>query len=185
MANIKEKPKKKEEVNATPLKKADVSNLHHGTATPYIALFNYFLEPIMNPLTGIPLGAYMTRFAYNFDQESENVCEATFDTGDPATADIEELKEDNELGIQFGYIYADRTYKSSKLHYLKVKEVDCVFDDQGTHITIRMKDSVNDLRGSEPYKPAGEGYTFKDFLDEGMGLMRGLIIEKFEPIGED
>ena len=185
MANIKEKPEKKEEVNGKSLKPADASNLHHGTATPYIALFNAFLEPIMNPLTGIPLGAYMSRFDYNFDQESENVCEVTFDTGDPATADIAELKDGYELGIQFGYIYDDGTYKSSKLHYLKVKEVDCVFDDQGTHITIRMKDSVNDLRGSEPYKPAGEGYTFKKFLDEGMGLMRGLIIEKFEPVGED
>lgn len=185
MANIKRKPKPNKKVNATKLKKADASNLHHGTATPYIALFNYFLEPIMNPITGIPLGAYMSRFAYNFDQESENICEATFDTGDPATADIKELKDGYELGVQFGYIYANGTYKSSKLHYLKVKEVDCVFDDQGTHITIRMKDSVNDLRGSEPYKPAGEGYTFKDFLDEGMGLMRGLIIEKFESVGKD
>lgn len=184
MANIKEKPDKKEEVNAIQLKKSDASNLHHGTATPYIALFNYFLEPIMNPVTGIPLGAYMSKFNYTFDQESENVCEATFDTGDPATADIEELKGGYELAVQFGYIYADGTYKSSKVHYLKIKEVDCVFDDQGTHITIRMKDSVNDLRGSEPYKPAGDGYTFKDFLDDGMGLMRGLIIEKFESVGE-
>lgn len=185
MANIKEKPEKKEEVNGTSLKPADASNLHHGTATPYIALFNAFLEPIMNPLTGIPLGAYMSRFSYKFDQESENVCEATFDTGDPNTADIDELKEGYELGVQFGYIYSDGTYKSSKLHYLKLKEIDCVFDDQGTHLTIRLKDSANDLRGSEPYKPCGEDYTFKDFLDGGMGLLRGIIIEKFESVGEE
>ena len=180
MATVKTSDKKT--VNETSLEKASASNLSYGTATPYIALFNAFYEPIMNPLTNIPLGAYMSRFTYTFDQEHENVCEATFDTGDPSTADIEELQEGYEMGVQFGYIYPDGTYKSSKLHILKIKELDYTFDDRGTHITVRMRDSANDLRATEPYRPSGDDYTFKKFLDEGMGFDRGIIIEKFDTI---
>lgn len=37
----------------------------------------------MNPITGIPLGAYISNWSYKYDEEKENLATITFDTGDP------------------------------------------------------------------------------------------------------
>ena len=57
----------------------------YGTATPYLAIFNSEGMPVMNPITGIPLGAYITNFTYKYDEEKENQANLTFDTGNPDT----------------------------------------------------------------------------------------------------
>ena len=43
-------------------KKPNQPILYNGTATPYMALFNSGGMPIMNPITGIPLGAYISNW---------------------------------------------------------------------------------------------------------------------------
>ena len=157
------------------------SNLMHGTATPYMALFTVSGEPLLNPITGIPLGAYVTSFQFGSGDENEDVLKITIDTGDPDTVDIEGIQEKKELSVQWGYIYSDGSSKSSKVHVVEVKQLESVFDDQGTHLNVTAKDQVSDLRLSVPYKPSGEeSYNMKDFLDDGMGLEKGLIIEMFE-----
>lgn len=157
------------------------NNLLHGTGTPYIALFSVSGEPILNPITGIPLGAYVTSFQFGSGDENEDALRLVIDTGDPNTADIEDIQEKKELSVQWGYIYSDGSSKSSKVHIVQVKQLESVFDDQGTHLTLGAKDEVSDLRLSAPYKPTGDAsYTMKDFLDDGLGLEKGLIIEMFE-----
>lgn len=157
------------------------SNLMHGTATPYIALFTVSGDPLLNPITGIPIGAYVTSFNFGSGDENEDVLKITIDTGDPDTVDIEGLQEKSELSVQWGYIYSDGSFKSSRVHIVEVKQLESVFDDQGTHLNLTAKDQVSDLRLSVPYKPSGkESYNMKDFLDDGMWLEKGLIIEMFE-----
>ena len=41
--------------------------LYNGMGQPYLALFNFGGMPIMNPLTGIPLGAYISTWNYRYD----------------------------------------------------------------------------------------------------------------------
>ena len=38
--------------------------LYNGTAMPYLALFDSLGMPVMNTITGIPLGAYISKFTY-------------------------------------------------------------------------------------------------------------------------
>ena len=45
----------------------------------------------MNPLTGIPLGAYISTWSYRYDEEKENLATLTFDTGNPDTVDIADI----------------------------------------------------------------------------------------------
>ena len=40
--------------------KANNTKLYKGTGTPYLAMFEKKGIPVMNPLTGIPLGAYIS-----------------------------------------------------------------------------------------------------------------------------
>ena len=45
--------------------------LYKGMGQPYLALFNFGGMPIMNPITGIPLGAYISTWSYRYDEEKE------------------------------------------------------------------------------------------------------------------
>ena len=38
--------------------------LYNGMGQPYLALFDFRGMPIMNPITGIPLGAYISTWNY-------------------------------------------------------------------------------------------------------------------------
>ena len=41
--------------------------LYNGMGQPYLALFDFRGMPIMNPITGIPLGAYISTWNYRYD----------------------------------------------------------------------------------------------------------------------
>ena len=78
MANIKE-----QKVTT----KSDPSILLKGTATPYLAIFSEEGMPIMNQITGIPLGAYISRFQFKYSEEEENLATLTFECGNPDIVD--------------------------------------------------------------------------------------------------
>ena len=117
-------------------KKPNQPILYNGTATPYMALFNSGGMPIMNPITGIPLGAYISNWSYKYDEEKENLATITFDTGDPDTVDIEDLQESSVIYLQWGYIYPDGQFISSPVRSIKVRDLDCVFDSTGTRLSV-------------------------------------------------
>jgi HSP20 family molecular chaperone IbpA len=71
--------------------------LYKGMGQPYLALFNFGGMPIMNPITGIPLGAYISTWSYRYDEEKENLATITFDTGNPDTVDIAEIQENQNI----------------------------------------------------------------------------------------
>lgn len=45
--------------------------LYNGMGQPYLALFDFRGMPIMNPITGIPLGAYISTWNYRYDEEKK------------------------------------------------------------------------------------------------------------------
>lgn len=183
-AKIKDKKAladKKVEAKQNNPPKPDPHVLVYGTATPYVALFDEGSMPVMNPLTNIPLGAYISRFNYKFDEENENQATLIFDTGNPDTVDIEAIQEGKTLYLQWGYIYPNGESKSSKVHAVEVKELGSTFNDQGTTLTLKCKDGTSSLREDVPYKSNGmDWYKMKNFLDDGLGQERGVIIEMFE-----
>lgn len=185
MAEIKDKKSPAEESKDTELKnqeswKVEQPNLEHGTGTPYLALFQEDGNPILNPITGIALGAYISKFVFKSSDEKEDACVLTFDTGDPNTVDIEAIQEGKIINVQWGYIYSNASHNSSKVHGLEIKQLEMVFDDRGTHVTLHCKDVVSNLRHSIPYKPNGTDQTMKDFLDSGCGCDQGIIIIMYE-----
>lgn len=157
----------------------------YGTATPYLALFNEEGIPVQNTVTGIPLGAYISNFSFKYDEEKENQCTITFDTGDPDTVDIEELQEGKALLIQWGYIFPDGTHLSGPIKSLKVKDFNSKFDDKGTHASIVLIDSTVEMRHLPPHRPSAEEddedgvSSFTDYLNRGCDHGIGVIIEKF------
>lgn len=99
--------------------------LYNGTAMPYLALFDSLGMPVMNTVTGIPLGAYISKFTYMYDEEKENLATLVFDTGDPDTVDIPELQEGSVIFLQWGYVYPDGQFISGPIKTIKIRDFDC------------------------------------------------------------
>lgn len=154
--------------------------LYNGTGQPYMALFDESGSPIMNPITNIPLGQYVSTWNYMYDEEKENLATITIDTGDPDTVDIAGIQEGQNIVLQWGYVYPDGQFISSPVKVLKVRDFEAVFDTNGTHITIKCIDAVGDLRFSAPYTYSDDAeYKLSTYLDKGLGKGIGVIIEIF------
>lgn len=161
--------------------KANPPILHHGTGMPYLALFTAEGMPIMNPITGIPLGAYISNWNYIYDEEKENTSTIVLDTGDPDTVDIKELQENKDIFLQWGYFFSDGSIISGPQINIKVRDFNCIFDSSGTHVTLTCIDGTNHLRFMPAHKPTdSDSDNMVRFLDSGCGLNVGVIIEKFE-----
>ena len=172
MANIKE-----QKVTT----KSDPSILLKGTATPYLAIFSEEGMPIMNQITGIPLGAYISRFQFKYSEEEENLATLTFECGNPDIVDQDDLSDNKIIILQWGYIYADGTAVCNKPKAVKIQDFNCTLDDSGTHASILCRDSTADIRYALPLKAGGfESEKMSNFLDNGCELDIGVVIEKFE-----
>ena len=84
----------------------------------------------------------------------------TFDTGNPDTVDIAEIQENQNICLQWGYIYPDGQFISGPIKIIKVREFEAIFDSTGTHVTIKCIVST--------------------YLDNGCGNATGVIIEIFQ-----
>jgi hypothetical protein len=157
----------------------------HGTAQPYLALFDSGGIPVINPITGIPLGEYIESFSFKYDEEKANQASITFSTGNPDIVDIEALKEGKTVLLQWGYIYANGNHISGPVRPIKVKDFNAIFDSKGTKCTIIFVDSVIEMRSLPPHKPSAEDddkdgiSSMVNFLDRGCDHDLGIIIEKF------
>lgn len=161
--------------------KPEPSILMEGTATPYLAIFSEEGMPVMNQLTGIPLGAYISQFQYKFDEEHENECTINFDVGNPDIVDQDDLQTGKTIWLQWGYIYPDSTSICNEPKAIKVKDFNCTFDDSGTHVALKCVDGTGDIRQALPLKTGGDkDELMSTFLDNGCELDIGVIIEKFE-----
>lgn len=156
--------------------------LYNGTGTPYLAVFNSDQTPIMESNSGLPLSVYISSFSYKLDQEQENECKFTIDTGNPDTVDVSGIKSGEEVLIQYGYVFSDGSFESSKTYSLQVKSLEVTFDQTGTHVNVLLKDKTNDLRNMPPFRLSSENYTFRHFMNDGFGLGQPIIIEKYEPV---
>jgi len=159
---------------------ADNSILQYGTATPYLAIFSEVGTPVLHPITGVPLGAYISQFQYQYDEEKLNECTITFDCGDPDVVDERSFPTDMKIFVQWGYIYSDGSSISSEAKALKVRDYNVDFDDQGVHSSLVCLDIKADLLLSLPVKSNGdENKTLDKFLENGCDLDMPVIIEVF------
>lgn len=160
--------------------KSDDPILVQGTGTPYLAIFSELGTPVVNPTTGVPIGAYINQFQYKYDEEKHNECTITFDCDNPDIVDEHSFPKDTKLFVQWGYIFPDSSSVSSEAKSVKVRDYNVEFDDTGVHGTLVCLDAKADLLVSLPVKPNGdENQTLDKFLEDGCGLDMPVIIEYF------
>lgn len=160
-----------------------LSLLYKGTATPYLAVFDELGMPVKNPITGIPLGAYISNFFYQYDEEKENQASITFDVSSPGILDSDIIKEGNTLILQWGYIYPTGGSISCRPVSITIRDIDCKFDSTGVHVTLICVDGISYLRSTPPItpnSPEDTGNSMLDYMNRGFDRKIGIIIEKFK-----
>ena len=131
-------------------KQPEKPTLYVGTGTPYIALFDEASQPILNPLTNLPLGLYMDSFRYTFQEANSrssrgfrkntnpgNEGKLIFRSEDPNTIDISGLQENSKIFIQYGYIFPDGSFLTSPILSTVIRQIDAVFDNNGVTALMR------------------------------------------------
>ena len=157
------------------------SILQHGTATPYLAIFDGQGNPFRHPISGVPLGAYISKFSYKFDPKKNNECAITFDCGDPDVVGESAFKENSKIMVQWGYIYSDGSSISSDPIVLYIRDYNVDFDDSGVHSSLICLDIKEEIRKQFPVKPNGdEQRTLDKYLENGCDDDIPVIIERFD-----
>ena len=182
MAEVKNKATGKENDQKPKELRSQGHILYNGTGTPYLAIFHDDQSPIIESNSGLPISVYISSFTYKLDQEQENECKFTIDTGNPDTVDVSGIKSGEEVLVQYGYVFSDGSFESSKTYSLQVKSLDVTFDQTGTHINVLLKDKTSDLRKMPPFRLSSENYTFRHFMDDGFAVGQPIVIEKYEPV---
>ena len=173
-------------------KKPEKPTLYVGTGTPYIALFDESSQPILNPLTNLPLGLYMNSFRYTFQEANSrssggfrkntnpgNEGKLVFMSDDPDTIDISGLQKNAKILIQYGYIFPDGSFLTSPIISTVIRQIDAIFDNNGVTITVTTKDKSDLMKYKKPYSPLSDKDTFLKWLKNGCGYNVGVIIKKF------
>lgn len=157
------------------------SILYKGTATPYLAIFDGQGNPFRHPLTGVPLGAYISKFSYKFDLKKKNECVVTFDCGDPDIVGESSFKAESKIILQWGYIYSNGSSVSCEPVILYIRDYNVEFNDSGVHSSLVCLDIKEEIRRQLPFKPNGDtNKTLDKYLENGCDENIPIIIEKFE-----
>lgn len=171
-----------ESTSRQPLER--LSLLYRGIAMPYLAVFDSIGMPVKNPLTGIPIGAYISNFFYQYDEEKENQASLTFDVDNPDILNTGELSEGSVIILQWGYIYPNGSSISCRPVPISIRDINCKFDSSGVHVTLICIDNTSYLRSTPPHTPIsledGDTATMSDLMDRGLECEMGIIIEKFK-----
>lgn len=162
--------------------------MNTGIGMPYVALFTSAGYPIFNPVTNRPLGTHLTRFNFKYEVNKDDECRIEFHVGNYQVVDIYELQEGMLLCVQWGLIYPEGRSFSHKPQFLRIKEVDYTFDDNGTSITLNCKSITEKaeylpqfMNPSRYMYEKSDAKTMVDYMDEGFGMGHdiGIVIRKF------
>lgn len=154
----------------------------NGVGMPYVAIFNIDGYPIIDPLTGLPVGCGITRFTFKSQVDEPNETSITIMTGSSAIADSPQLQEGYLIVVQWGYIFPKGNTISSKPKPLRIKEIDYTFDNNGTTVVLKCEDQSGEIRFLPQYIPdPTTNETFTDYMDRGFDQEIGILIQKHIP----
>ena len=150
--------------------------LEQGTGTPYLAIFSEGGRPIMDDLSGLPLGTFVTQFEYTYEEEKEDHGKIQVEINNPNIVDLPELQYWRGLQLQWGYIYSSRDPYCGPLRRVIIVDTDIRFTQEGVRMTIEFKDASILLKTqASNYRHSNQG--FAQWLDDTLsGVQQGVTI---------
>ena len=137
--------------------------LYEGMATPYLAIFDGGQQPIMDDLTQLPIGVYVTNFEYNYDEDDDDNGNFTMECNNPDLVAHPSFKYKMPLCLQWGYIYPKGDSFIGPLRKVIVIGNESEFTETGVKITINFA-SASILAKNFPAKYYDRAKGILDYL---------------------
>lgn len=120
---------------------ADTDNLKNGTGKPYLAIFDSSEAPILDLVSNVPIGVFVTSFTYKYVEDGVDEAEVIIQTPNQNIADHPNLQYLMPIKLQWGWIYSDGTSKSGPVRSVVVKDYTLGFNEEGVKFTLKLADS--------------------------------------------
>lgn len=137
--------------------------LYSGTGTPYLAMFDGGKQPILDPVSKLPIGVYTISFEYTYEEGKEDSGKFILLTDNADLISIEQFGYLMPLYLQWGWIYSNSTSKSGPLKKVVIVGHDVHFTPEGTRITIEFSDCSILLKNMPP-NFSGQAKGFEKYI---------------------
>lgn len=127
----------------TVLKPDSPQVLEHGTGTPYVAIFNQMGTAIVDPVTLLPLGVFVTSFEYTYSDDKGHTGKFDIHVNNPAVIDLPELGYKMGIQLQWGYIYPSWKPFCGPIRRVILTDRKVTFGQEGVKATYEFKDAAS------------------------------------------
>lgn len=139
--------------------------INHSTGMPFVSLFSHDRKPIIEPLSGIPLGAFVNDFYYEYNEGEDEDCYIEFVTDNPDLLEMPELGDKARIIVQWGVVMPNGSIEASPTRLLIKRDEEWSGNESdGIHISIKLTDKFS-LFSNEPadrtYDLFGEWVKYK------------------------
>jgi hypothetical protein len=142
------------------------------TGTPYLALFNARLEPILDPKNNMNIGSLLTAFEYEYNEEKEDKGKIEIYTDNTQIVDLEDLGYRKGLQIQWGWLYPDGRVFCGPARKVVITGLEYTFDKDGVKVSIELSDRSVFLKTT----PSNHYNQIGGFLEYFKDLCKGIPI---------
>lgn len=135
------------------------SMLPDGAGTPYVAIFDGTEAPIIDPLSGLNIGALVNSFEYNYQEDDADDGKFTVQCNNPNLVAHPKLADNMTLNLQWGWIYPDGSIYYGPLRSVMVTDREVKFGRDGTELTIEFSSAGSILKNEPSRMPNGDTDT--------------------------
>lgn len=147
--------------------------LLNGTGTPYVAIFDSKKNPIIDPVSNLPIGVLVSSFTYVYDEEREDNGNIHIICNNPNLVALPALGYQMSLHLQWGWLLSESSIFCGPVRKVIIIGVKVEFTNNGVEIDLDIADSSILLKNtpSNYYKNNTKGRLFSEYL---RGLLSGV-----------
>lgn len=133
--------------------------LPKGFGMPFVKVTDSQNKVIIEPLSGLPIGTFITAFEYTYREEKDDECNITILTDNPNLVDIPQFREQQYLGVQWGLVYDDKSYIPSPPRKVMIRDTRLKFSNQGILLTLKCTDGFSITKSQQLAKNTDDNFV--------------------------
>lgn len=114
-----------------------------GSTGVFVTIADASNKPIIDPVSKRYLGQLVKSFSYLYDEEDDDICKITLGCQGPEIVDLPQLREQNYLLVQWGYVGSDGVITPSPVRKVMVRDTHLRGDDQNITLIIECTDGFS------------------------------------------
>lgn len=156
--------------------------LKEGMGTPYLAIFDGGDKPIIDPVSGLPIGMFLDNFIYEYNEDKEDSGSFVLTTDNPNIADLPQLAYEMPLHLQWGWILSDGTSICSPVRKVIITGNNNSFTSEGITLEIKFADASILLKNQPSKYYSQENSFYSDLAKLCEGVPVGVTLLDYNTV---